>query len=144
MKKVKFECCHVDTCLSGYWSGHHLPHVQIPVWRGMSLKQIKEEISNELKFGYVMGNDDNARLLSSDMVRPGEEQLSDKVTRAAYAAINRMKPAKKGQRKFFTDLEEEEDSESIYVHVMLDAFMLGYTEARLSERVRIKRSKEGV
>lgn len=33
----KLECCHADTCLPDYWSGHHLPHVQIAVWRGMTL-----------------------------------------------------------------------------------------------------------
>lgn len=118
MQKIKFEICHVDTCLPGYWSGHHLPHVQIPVFKGMTLKQIKEYICNELRWGYVMGNDDNARLLSADIVRPGEDQLTDRVTRAAYAAVNRMKPTKKGRRKFFTDLEEEEaeDSESVYAY----------------------------
>jgi hypothetical protein len=31
----KFDIIHADTCLPDYWSGHHLPHVQIPVFNGM-------------------------------------------------------------------------------------------------------------
>lgn len=116
---MKFDCAHVDTCLPGYWSGHHLPYVQIPVYRGMSLKEIKSCIMDELRQGYVMGNTEEARLLSADMVRPGEDGLADKVTKAAYAAVNRIKPAKKGQRKFFLDLEElgeDYDGESVYAY----------------------------
>lgn len=117
MSRIKFECCHCDTCFPDYWSGHHLPYVQIPVWHGMSLKDIKSGIMEELKQGYVMGNTKYARLLSADLVRPGDDQLADKVTKAAYAAVNRIKPAKKGQRKFFTDLDkidENDYDESVY------------------------------
>lgn len=116
---MKFECAHVDTCLCGYWSGHHLPHVQIPVYRGMTLNAIKSAIMGELRQGYVMGNTEEARMLSADMVKPEEEKQADKVTKAAYAAVNRMKPAKKGQRKFFLDLEEvveDYDGESVYAY----------------------------
>ncbi|MNZ82386.1 hypothetical protein D3C78_1010820 [compost metagenome] len=108
---MKLECVHADTCLSEYWSGHHLPHVQIPVWNGMSLKEIKAAIKDELRQGYVMGNGDDARLLSDDFVGPTDEERADKLTKAAYAAVNRMKPAKKGQRKFFTELDKVGDDE---------------------------------
>lgn len=111
MSRIKFECSHCDTCLPGYWSGHHLPHVQIPVWNGMSLKDIKSSIMGELRQGYVMGNTEHARLLSADLVRPGEDQLADKVTKAAYAAVNRIKPAKNGQKKFFTDLDKTDEND---------------------------------
>ena len=116
---MKFDCAHVDTCLPGYWSGHHLPHVQIPVYRGMSLKEIKSCIMYELRQGYVMGNTEEARLLSADMVNPEEEKQANKVTKAAYAAVNRIKPNKKGQRKFFLNLEEVDDDdccESVYAY----------------------------
>lgn len=111
-----YEWVHVDTCLPDYWTGHHLPHVQIPVYRGISLKEIKELIRHELRHGYVMGTCDDARLLSADMVRPEEEKRSDYLTRKAYAAVNRIKPAKKGQRKFFLDLEEtsDESADTVY------------------------------
>lgn len=108
------ECCHADTCLADYWSGHHLPHVQIPVWPGMTMAQIKQAIRSEIRQGAVMGSTDDARLLAADMVDPGEERRADMLTRRAYAAVARMKPAKKGQRRFFTDLEQTEDDESVY------------------------------
>jgi len=116
---IKFECCHADTCLSDYWSGHHLPHVQIPVWRGMTLAQVKSAIKNELNLGAIAGSTDNARLLSVDMVRPDEEKQADQVTRAAYAAVNRMRLADKQKRKLFMELEESKDendgcSDSVY------------------------------
>lgn len=113
---MKIEISHVDTCLPDYWSGHYLPHVQIHVWPGMTLKEIKCAIRSEISQGVIAGNDDNARLLSANMVRLEEEKRADKLTRAAYAAINRMKPAKKGQRRFFTDIEVPTDDyhDSVY------------------------------
>ena len=103
---IKFECCHADTCLSDYWSGHHLPHVQIPVYRGMSLKDVKSAIRSELSQGAVMGSSDNARLLSADIVRKDEAKQADRVTRAAYAAVNRMSLTDHRKRKLFMDVEE--------------------------------------
>jgi hypothetical protein len=114
---IKFECCHADTCLSDYWSGHHLPHVQIPVYRGMTLKDVKNAIRSELSQGAVMGSTDNARLLSDDMVRPDEEKQADRVIRAVYAAVNRMRLADPRKRNLFMDLEESEENdccESVY------------------------------
>lgn len=108
---TKFECCHADTCLSGYWSGHRLPHVQIPVYRGMTLKDVKSAIRSELNQGAVSGSTDNARMLSVDMVHPGEEKQADRVTCAAYAAVNRMRLADKRKRKLFMDLEESKDDD---------------------------------
>ena len=62
-----------------------------------------------------MGSGDAARLLSADVVRPDEEKQADALTRAAYAAVNKIKPANKGQRRFFVDLEEsDEDGETVY------------------------------
>lgn len=113
---MKIEVCHADTCLPDYWGGHHMPHVQIPVYPGMPLADIKRAIRSELVQGAVAGSDDNARLLSADMVRPEEEKRADRLTRAAYAAVNRMRPARKGQRRFFTDIEAPTDDccESVY------------------------------
>ena len=114
---IKFECCHADTCLSDYWSGHHLPHVQIPVWRGMTLKDVKSALRDELSQSAVMGSSDNARMLYADMVREDEVKQAHRVIRAAYAAVNRMRLADKQKRKLFMDLEESTDddcSDSVY------------------------------
>ena len=113
---MKIEIVHVDTCLPDFWSGHHLPHVQIPVWPGMSLSDIKSAIRSEISQGAIGGSGDDARLLSADVVRPDEEKRAIALTRAVYAGVNRIKPAKKGQRKFFTDIDEPIDdcSDSVY------------------------------
>lgn len=102
---MKLEIVHVDTCLPDYWRGHRKAHVQIPVWPGMSMRDIKDSIRSEIAQGAVMGSDYIAFLLSADYVGVDREKEADKVTRAAYAAVNRMRPAKKGQRRFFTDIE---------------------------------------
>lgn len=100
----KLECVHADTCLPDYWSGHHLPHVQIAVWRGMSLTDIKRELLSELLQGAVAG----AVYDDSD----------DTWHKRARAAVNRIKPNTKGQRRFFLDLEDTPDDddccESVY------------------------------
>lgn len=108
---MKYDCIHVDTCLPDYWGGHHLPHVQIPVWQGMTLKEIKQLLRSELSQGAVAGSTDAARFLSADMVRPEEEKQADAITRAAYAAVNRLAPAKKGQRRFFRDIAASDDDD---------------------------------
>lgn len=75
---------------------------------------------DELRQGAVMGSTDDARLLSADMVAPGDEKRADQLTRAAYAAVNRLKPARKGGRKLFTELEKETEDggadESVYAY----------------------------
>jgi hypothetical protein len=103
------ECCHADTCLPDYWTGHHLPHIQIAVWPGMRLAQIRAAIRSEISQGAFMGSSDEARLLSADMVTPAEERRAEMLTRRAYAAVARMKPNRKGQRRFFTDIEQTDD-----------------------------------
>ena len=108
---MKLELVHVDTCLADYWRGHHKAHIAIPVYNGMTLREIKDALRHEIQHGAVMGSDDLARLLSAYVVRPEEEKLADKAVRAAYAAVNRLKPARKGQKKFFQDLEETDENE---------------------------------
>lgn len=108
---MKMTCSHADTCLSDYWSGHHFPHVMIPVTRRkMSLAEIRRLIRSELRQGAVMGNGEYAHLLSADMVQAGEEKRADALIAAAYAAINRdVKGARKGQRYVDTGVEMTDD-----------------------------------
>jgi hypothetical protein len=74
-------------------------------------------LRDELRQGCVMGNTDNARLLSADRVGADEEKRADALTRAAYAAINRdVKPWQKGARFPFRDVEEADGdcNDSVY------------------------------
>ena len=105
---IVLECSHVDTCLPDYWSGHHLAHIQIPVWRGMSLAAIKRDLRSEINMGAIAGDEDRTREDNADL-----EPWCD----AAILAINKIKPAVKNQRRFFMDLEkqtDEGDGESVY------------------------------
>ena len=113
---IKFECCHADTCLSGYWSGHHLPHVQIPVYRGMTLKDVKSALHSELN-EYVSGAGELACAFDYDLST--DKKYTDQLHKAAHAAVNRMRLADKRKRKLFMDLEESTDDdddcgESVY------------------------------
>lgn len=115
---MRLKCSHADTCLPDYWGGHHLPHVQIPVYPGMKLGEVKRAIKSELAQGAVAGSGDDARLLSADLVRPEEERRADKLTRAAYAAVNRIRLADTRKRRLFTDLDaadcDDDCGDSVY------------------------------
>jgi len=104
----KLECVHVDTCLSSFWSGHHLPHIQIPVYRGMTVKALKEELHSELDQGAVAG--------SNPIVQDDSGEAGDRWYKKAHAAVNRIRPAVKGTRRLFLDLEESDEDyyESVY------------------------------
>jgi len=95
-----------------------MAHVSIPVYKGMKMKALKDAIRSELRQGAVAGSNEIANALSTDMVQ--DEKFADKVTKAAYAAINKMKPAVKGTRTLFKDLEESTDDddmcESVYAY----------------------------
>lgn len=106
MPRIKFECCHADTCLPCFWSGHHLPHVQIPVERGMTLAVVKELIKDELHLGAVMGSTVEAYAMQ-DCPQDVDQAYVNKVYRAAVAAVNRMKLARPG--RLFMDLDERPD-----------------------------------
>lgn len=109
---MKLNCIHADTCLADYWGGHHLPHVAIPVHARMTCKDVREAIKAELRMGYVMGNSDDAQLLCGDVVL--DEKRADKLTRAAYAAVNRDI---KGKRYPFAHLELDSESQAYFVFI---------------------------
>ena len=119
--KSKFEWVHVDTCLPDYWAGHHKPTVQIPVYKNMKLKDIKNSIISEISEGAVSGSDDLAFLLYSDFVGADNDKIACIAFNKAIAAANRIKPATKGQKVFFRDLEEDNDEfcDSVYAFFVL-------------------------
>lgn len=97
------ELVHADTCLSDYWSGHHLAHVQIPVYKGMHLSEVKAALHSELNQGAVAGSDERTQDDSGD--------VGDKWYKKAHAAVNRLKPAVKGKRRMFEGLEPAHDND---------------------------------
>lgn len=106
---IKLECIHADTCLTDYWSGRHLAHIAVPVWRSMTIGELR----NEIQQGAVCGNNDDARLLSADMVRPDEEKRANALTRAAIRRDVKMN--RPGARHPFRDIEQESDNDTYFV-----------------------------
>ena len=112
---MKIHTAHADTCLPDYWSGHHRPHVGIVVYNGMSFADVRRAIRDEVRMGCVMGSDDDATCLASDVVR--DPAYADELTRAVYASINRdIEPARKGARNAFPDLEKSDDDSYVMAY----------------------------
>ena len=107
----QLECLHVDTCLPDYFSGHHLAWVCIPLYGRMSLRDIKYALRSELNHGAIGGSDERTRDDSGE--------IGDAWFYRAHAAVNRIKPSKKGQRRFFSDIETpngDECEECVYAY----------------------------
>ena len=105
--QIHLECCHADTCLPSYWGGHHLAHIQVPVWNGMTFNALKADLRRELNQGAIMGAD-----------YPGEHD--DQWFAGAIAAVNAM-TVNEGTdpEHLFKDLEigddeKDDDGESVY------------------------------
>lgn len=114
---MKVSIAHADTCLSDYWSGDARPHLQVPAYR-MTFAELRRQLRSEIAQGAVCGNDNDARLLSCDLVT--DEKRADELTRKVYAAINRdIRPAKKGDRLCFRDVETGDCEESVYAFFVI-------------------------
>jgi len=100
----KFTLSHVDTCLPDYWGGHHLPVLQIPVWPGMSLSDIKSALHSELSEGAIGGN------------APWEVTESALFYFLARRAIDALE-GRAAEDKYFTDIDE---SDSVYAFFVLE------------------------
>lgn len=103
--RYQLECIHADTCLSDYWSGHHLAHVQVPVYNGMSLATLKKALMSELAEGAIAGSG-----------YPGDhDEQWYAAARFAVRAIEAKTPA--AAENLFPLLEpqsEEEDAPTVY------------------------------
>ena len=116
---MKIVCHYVYTCLADYWSGHHMPHVQIAAYR-QSFASVRAAIMSEIAQGAVMGSDDDARLLADDIATPDDHVRADALRKAAYAAVRRdVKPAKKGDRLAFSDVAAE-DADDVYAYFVFE------------------------
>jgi len=105
MDRIVLNCQHVTTCLPDYWGGHHAAHIQVPVSRDTTMKELRQMLHSELNEGAVAGNDDRTREDSGDD--------GDAWFKAAHAAINRdVRLAKRG--KPFGYLEPESEDEPVY------------------------------
>ena len=105
---IKFECCHADTCLSDYWSGHHLPHVQIPVYRDMTLAQVKSALHSEMN-EYVSGAGELACAFSYDLST--DKERTEELHKAAHDAIDALELSDPTNDHCFMNLEEIDEDD---------------------------------
>lgn len=114
---MKVSIVHADTCLPDYWSGHHRPHLQVPAYR-MTFAELRRALRSEIAQGAVAGSDDDTLLLSRDLLT--DKQRAEMLTRKVYAAINRdIRPARKGDRLCFHDVETGDCEDSIYAFFVI-------------------------
>lgn len=103
----KLNCHHADTCLPDYWSGHHLPHISIPVFHGMHAADVRRALHSEVSEGAIAGNF-------------SEESATEADYKRMHAAIDRdVRCAQKGRRRCFENLDKqtEDDAElSVYAY----------------------------
>ena len=116
---MKITIAHTDTCLPDYFSGDSRPWLCIPAYR-QTFASVRRALESEVRQGAIGGSDDNARLLSSGLVRPDEENRADTLTRKLYAAIRRdVRPARKGDRLAFRDIAADEDGETVMAYFVV-------------------------
>ena len=115
MDRIVLNCQHVSTCLSSFWGGHHAAHIQVPVSRDTTMKELRQMLHSELNEGVVAGSDDRTRYDSGD--------IGDAWYKAAHAAINRdvrlvnhdVRLVKRGKPFGKLEPESEDDCcESVY------------------------------
>lgn len=61
---MTLEIIHADTCLPGYWDGHHKANICVPVWNGMTFSELKSSLHSEISQGAICGSDTIAEILS--------------------------------------------------------------------------------
>lgn len=107
---MNLTACHADTCLPSFWSGTHLPHVQIIVHKGMTLGEVKQALHSELNEGALMGSD-----VGDDAWSSGPD--GEAWYKAAGEAVDAI-TATAGEGddiRLFNDLEGVDDgAESVY------------------------------
>lgn len=113
----RLDCLHTDTCLADYWGGHHSPHLQIPVRNGMTFKEVRQALHDELRQGFVAGSDP---IVNDDSGIEG-----DKWYKKAHAAIDRdVKPKVKYTKIAFRDIDmsdNDDDAPTIYAFFVFRA-----------------------
>lgn len=75
---MKYNLVHADTCLSGYWGGHHLPHVAVPVDGTITVRETFDQIRSEINQGAFGGSLD------------WEVQESEEFHKACCAALQEL------------------------------------------------------
>lgn len=109
---------HADTCLPDYWGGHHLPHISVPVHKGITLRELKHALRIEVSHDAIAGNYDVIEL--------------DGWYDAARAAIDAIEPRDSTQGDdalLFNDLPAtpEDDADALNYAYFVFVYVEGIT-----------------
>lgn len=107
-ERIVLACQHAGTMLPDYWSGHHLAHIQVPVYRDTTITQLRAALHSELNEGAIAGSDRRTRDDAEDF---------DNWLKAAHAAIDRdvrLKHPRTTMRPFRHLEAQLDDDYSVY------------------------------
>ena len=114
----------IDVCLPDYWQGSEKAHISVPVWRGMTVKQVRDALEREIKCGFVMGTSKDAQLLSADYIADAADVVrADMLTVAVHKAIQGLKSSdlSGSHGRCFQNLEKQtEDDENVMAYFLID------------------------
>lgn len=96
-----YTLAHADTCLPDYWSGHHLPHISVPVYRSMTAGSLRDALRDEVNQGAIAGADAPA----------------DNDDAAHAAMLDAILALRILSEQPFADLENDEDVYAFFVFV---------------------------
>ena len=120
---MKLEIVHADTCLPCYWSGHHVAHICVPVWHGMTLDQLKSELHSEISQGAVAGSDNITELLTQASWFSSQE--IDAADKAAHDAVEEITVADGVDPEcLFSYLDRADENEGSEYHDSVYAYFL--------------------
>lgn len=118
---MNLEVIHVDTCLPGYWGGHHNAHICVPVWNGMTFNELKSSLHSEIAQGAVCGSDTITELLSlgGDF---SDEEISIAYQAAQDAVDGIVLSESANPENLFADLDlvdPDDEGETVYAYFLI-------------------------
>lgn len=117
---MKYSLVHADLCLPGYWGGHHLPHVAIPVDGAITVQEVLDGVRSELNQGAVAGSLSWEVLESEEFYNACVKALqkmielnADNLEKAAFPDLEVFQEEDEGPYvlAFFVFVPEEDDDE---------------------------------
>jgi hypothetical protein len=107
---LSLECAFSDACLPDYWQGSSLPHISVPVYKGMPLKDLKTELATELCTGCLMGSDSDAEVYNSDAWHSAALEAIEEITYSEPMCFNEL-----------DESTLDPESESVYAYFVFRA-----------------------
>lgn len=103
------EVCQLDVCLPDYFSGYHMPVIAVPMYNGITNKELAKDIKSEINATWeYLCNEDSP-----------DQSFTEKEMRIFDRFCNKLKRAKKYIIIENLEESEEEDTETVYMYLSL-------------------------